>query len=192
MDKGKRKNWVNFSLTTMNLPADVALALNYAVPGMEPLMRFDRTLAATVSGARDPSLAQLRLAWWRTQLDAPVAGSEGYDAVRRFGPALLAVIDGWEQLLAPMPLGEGALSAYGKGRGTIFTLLGGDAVSGAGWALADFARNCSDAPTRGLARMMADRALRCPPRQPKPLRVLTSLARTGQIKRWTLLRAALS
>lgn len=192
MDKAIQKNGVKIPLTTISWMPDVALALNYAGSEMAALMRLDRVLASTVSGARDPALAQLRLAWWRTQLEAPVSGNEGYDAIKLFGPALLPVIDGWEQLLAPLPLNEAALRAYGEGRGAIFALLGGDAQAGAGWALADFSRHCSNAATRDLARSVADALLHRAPRQPKALRVLTNLARANQITRWTLLRAALS
>jgi phytoene synthase len=192
MDKSGRKNGVNFPLTTMSWPDDVALALNYANAEMTALMRFDRTLASVIAGARDPIMAQLRLAWWRTQLEAPVAGNQGYDAILLFGAKLLPIVDGWEELLAPMPLNTSVLKTYAEGRGAIFALLGGDVQAGAGWALADFARHCSDLPTRGLARGLADEALRNTPRQPKPLRVLTSLARAENFTRWTLLRAALN
>ena len=192
MDKGGRKNGVNFALTTMNWPPDVALALNYADAGMAALMRFDRTLASTVAAARDPVMAQLRLAWWRTQLDAPVTGNEGFEAIQLFGAKLLPIIDGWERLLDPLPLSEDALTAYCEGRGTIFALLGGDARMGAAWALGDFARHCSDVATRDMARSLSDRLRRHSARQPKPLRILTRLARAKNITRWTLLRAALS
>lgn len=191
MDKDERRKGVNLALTTNTWPRDVALALNYAGQGMAALMRLDRMLAATLANARDPALAQLRLAWWRTQLEDPVAGNEGYEAIQLFGARLLPVIDGWEHLLASPSLNEDTLRSYGEGRGTIFALLGGDAEAGAGWALADFASHCSDPATRDLARDMADRALDRPGRQPKALRVLTSLARVRHITRWTLLRAAL-
>jgi phytoene synthase len=192
MDKAGQRNGVNFLLTTFSWPPDVALALNYGGADMVALMRFDRTLAATVAGAKDPALAQLRLAWWRTQLEAPVAGNDGSDAIRRFGVRLLPVIDGWERLLASPPLNAPELTAYGEGRGSLFALLEGDRRAGAGWALADFARHCSDPTTRDLARGMADHLLRGRPRQPKPLRVLANLARAHHITRWTLLRVALS
>ena len=192
MDKAFPKNGVNFPLTTISWTSDVELALHYAGAEMLALMRFDRTLAQTVSQTKDAALAQLRLAWWRTQLETPVAGHEGYDAVRLFGTKLLSVIDGWEHLLAPLPLNETALAAYGEGRGTIFTLLGGDPRAGAGWALADFARHCSDPLTADRARQLAEPLLRKAERQPKSLRVLTRLAQPGNITRWTLLRAALS
>lgn len=192
MDKGRKKNGVNLPLTTVTWPADVALALNYAGADMVALMRFDRTLAMTVAGARDPALAQLRLAWWRTQFAAPVAGSEGYDAIVRFGSGLTPIVDGWEHLLAPLPLEAASLRAYGTGRGGgLFALLGGRAEAGAGWALADFARHCSDAATRRCARTLADDALTGSLAGPKPLRILARLARSATITRWTLLRAAL-
>jgi 15-cis-phytoene synthase len=192
MDKAAPKNGVKIPLTTISWTPDVELALHYAGAEMAALMRFDRTLAQTVSQAKDPALAQLRLAWWRTQLEAPVAGNEGYETIRLFGARLLPVIDGWEQLLAPLPLSEAALTAYGEGRGDIFAILGGDARAGAGWALADFARHCSDPVTAERARQLAEPMLRSTLRQAKPLRVLTSLAKVKNISRWTLLRAALS
>ncbi len=192
MDKSARKNGVNFPFTTIAWPPDVALALHYGDANAHALMRFDRILANTVSNARDPALAQLRLAWWRTQLDAPVAGSEGYAAVTVFGARLMPIIDGWEQLLAPLPLDDAGLSAYGEGRGAIFTLLGGSPDRGAGWALADFARHCSDPATACRARALADAALAVRShRQPRPLRILAKLAAARHISRWTLLRAAL-
>ncbi|WP_415642669.1 squalene/phytoene synthase family protein [Sphingomonas antarctica] len=188
---------MNFPSTTITWPVDIALALNY-VRGEDrndftALLRFDRTLATTVSGARDPALAQLRLAWWRTQLDAPVAGSDGYEAVVMFGAKLMPLIDGWERLLSPLPLDEAVLQDYANGRGaTIFALLGGHAATGAGWALADFARHCTDTETRSRARRMADTALSLRlSGQPKPLRVMARLARAEAITRWTLVRAAL-
>ena len=193
MDKDGRRNGVNFASTTITWPPDMALALNYAGADAHALMRFDRTLALTVANARDPALAQLRLAWWRAQLDVPVAGNDGAEAILRFGPRLLPIIDGWEQLLAPLPLEEAALQVYGEGRGgTIFALLGGAAMQGKGWALADFARHCTDAPTRAIARRMADAAL-CGTLggQPKSLRILARLARVETPSRWTMLRAAL-
>ncbi|MGD3461566.1 hypothetical protein QT428_22385, partial [Xanthomonas citri pv. citri] len=59
-------------------------------------------------------------------------------------------------------------------------------------SLADFSRHCSDSATRDLARSLADAALLATAHQPKPLRLLTRLARAENITRWTLLRAALS
>jgi phytoene synthase len=192
MDKTAQKNGVKIPLTTISWPPDVALALNYAPTAMPALMSFDRTLAQTVARAKDAALAQLRLAWWRTQLDAPIAGNEGYEAIALFGTRLLPLIDGWEHLLAPLPMGEPALTAYAAGRGAIFTLLGGNETAGAGWALADFARHCSDEKTAERARTLARPMLDTTLRQPKPLRILTRLARVPEITRWTLLRAALS
>lgn len=192
MDKAAQKNGVNNPLTTISWPPDMQLALNYAPPEMTALMRFDRTLAQTVAQAKDPALAQLRLAWWRTQLAAPVIGNEGFEAIELFGERLLPIIDGWEQLLAPLPHGETILSGYANGRGTIFALLGGDLAAGAGWALADFARHCSDAETTQRALELAQPMLATVLPQPKPLRILTQLAKQEKITRWTLLRAALS
>jgi phytoene synthase len=180
-------------MTMMAWPDDVALALNYAGPEAVAIMHFDRTLARVIAGARDPALAQLRLAWWRTQLDSPVPGNEAIQAINLFGSRLLPIIDGWEHVLVPLPLTEEALQAYGEGRGgTIFTLLGGNAASGRGWALADFARHCSDPTTRDRARRMAHATLAASrPQQPKPLRILARLARAETFTRWTLLRASL-
>lgn len=193
MDKAPQKNGVNFASTTITWPDDVALALNYAGAEMAALMRFDRILASTVAGARAPALAQLKLAWWRTQLEAPVGGNEGFEAISLFGAKLLPIIDGWEHALTPMPLSEDDLRAFGEGRGGgIFALIGGSVQAGAGWALADFARHCTDKSTATLARRLADDALSGNlSGQSKPARILTRLARATTISRWTLLRAAL-
>ena len=187
-----KKNGVNSASTMITWPDDVALALNYAGAEMAILMRFDRILAATVANARNPALAQLRLAWWRTQLEAPLPGSEGFEAIELFGAKLLPIIDGWERLLAPMPLSADDLQAFGEGRGGgIFALIGGAASAGVGWALADFARHCTDKSTAALARQMADSALTAHlSGQSKAGRILARLGRTKTISRWTLLRAA--
>jgi hypothetical protein len=98
---------------------------------------------------------------------------------------LARLIEGWEVLLDPLPLGAEALSTYADARGAalfglIARALGGQSDDGAGrgWALADFAWRCSDAGTATRARDLAATALSSAKqgKLPRPLRILARLA----------------
>lgn len=121
---------------------------------------LDARLGAVLQTAREPSLAAIRMAWWR---DALVAGdlSKGrgeplIEAWRSMGlsdgdrEAIDQLIDGWSVLIGADTLHEKDLRDYANGRGAgAFKLLGQTSVSdavisaGALWALWDLAAHVS-------------------------------------------------
>ena len=183
------------------LDSDRALALGFAPPdaraGLAALWALDVTLGQSVATTTEPLIGQMRLTWWHeclTTLDSggavpaePVLAGLADHALSGdvTGAAFASMIDGWEALLDPLPLTDAGLLAFAQARGGgLFALsarmLGGavDPRLGAGWALADFARRCSDADTRARAWALAAEALHA--RDPigvKPLRILIRLAR---------------
>jgi len=172
-----------------------ALSLAYAPapvrPALSALWMLDEQLGAIVARTENPAVGQMRLTWWHDALRSlrearpvdPVlvalADAEAVDPGQ-----LLPLIDGWEVLLDPLPLGEDALLAYADGRGgALFLvasgLLGGESASasesGKLWALVDLAFRISDRSTAERALAIARTC--APGRLPKPLAVLAALAR---------------
>jgi phytoene synthase len=102
------------------------LALAYAPAAARDdwltLLALDERLGGVVRTAREPMLAQLKLAWWRDRLSADPGGwPKGEPLLARLAgwrePAgLLPLIDGWEALLAEPPLDAVALDAFAGGR----------------------------------------------------------------------------
>lgn len=180
------------------IPVPQRLALAYAPlatrPAAHAAFMLDARLGRFVAQAKEPMVAQLRLAWWRDQLNAPAAARALGDAVLdalsdHWGDAitlLVPVVDGWEQLLAEPPLPEDALFAFSDGRATLFDALAARAdisaspeISDAGrlWALADHAARSSDEEERAFIVSAASAACSAlPPRLPRNLRHLTILA----------------
>lgn len=187
-------------LDHQDLPLPQRLALNYAPSGTRPataaLFTFDARLGELVAKASEPLLGQLRLAWWRDELDKPVPervkGDPVLDALGRTWAgeeaALVALVDGWEVLLGEA-LGREMLEDFAQGRAGAFaalarllnagTLVESASHSGSVWALADFASRTSDPAERdgavslalGYGRNPAPRA-----RVLRPLAVLHGLA----------------
>lgn len=185
-----------------------ALALSYAPrtarAGLAALWALDETLGGILRGGRDPMVSQLRLTWWHEALSrldqTPPPAQPLLQALTAevlpngiAGAALAMMIDGWEALLDPDPLGDDAIAAYADARGgTLFKaagqVLGGGvdclaaAAAGQGWALVDLARHCGDPGLAGRAleraRPLLDTAMaRRWPRHARPLGMLASLAR---------------
>lgn len=179
------------------LPGEQRLALAYAPAGVRPLLlglfALDSRLAQVVRSAREPMLAQLRLAWWRERLaeSAPRGGEPVLSLLAPMlaeGPGLSALADGWEALL-----GEGAIAAAGieqfaDGRAAAYRqlalLLGGDPAeaerAARNWALADLALHLSEPEERAAAlQIAAAQDWRKPalPRALRPLAVLHGLSR---------------
>lgn len=174
---------------------------------------LDETLGTIVARARDLLVGQMRLTWWHEALataeDEAPRGQPILDALAG-GPLLGAsrltpIVEGWEALLNPLPLPDHALLTYAAGRGaTVFTAIAQltDArvanEVGEGWALADFARRCSDPDTAARAWALAAARVATIPRDvPRPLRILARLAKADAAERrlvdrtrWRLLRAA--
>jgi len=128
-----------------------------------------------VRTAREPILAQLKLAWWRDRLSADPAGwPKGEPLLARLSgwtdPAgLVPLVDGWEGLLAEDPAAPAMSEAFAGGRAAAMEALaarlgcsGGAAAEAARqWALADLAldgftplEGAPRGPVSALARAM--------------------------------------
>ncbi len=156
------------------------------------LWALDELLGQLVASTTQPVLGQMRLLWWREALQAgtrshPVLSamtslkSAGIDA-----QALGIVIDGWEELLEPLPLDDDQLARYAAFRGAQLFELSARLLleacpeqSGAAWALADFGVRCSEPGTAARALKMARDRLSAADlkKTPRPLRILVRLAR---------------
>lgn len=158
------------------LPLLQRLALSYApAVAREPtlaLFALDTRLAAILRAAREPMLAQLRLAWWREQMRTDPAswptGEPLLATLRCWGErrdALVGLVDGWEAMTAPAPLPAAAFESLAAARGQAFAALAGllgserDAEAarrmGADWALADLAGHLGQPEEKALAEDLA-------------------------------------
>lgn len=196
---------------------DRQFALLHVAPGdraaVAAVWALDETLGAIVARARDLFVGQMRLSWWREALSTMGEASvprgqpilDALAATRVDASRLTAIVEGWEALLDPLPLPDDALLTYAAARGaTIFEQIAritSDSpanTAGEGWALADFARRCSDVDTAARAWTMASARLTPLPRAlPRALRILARLAQADvaargltRRTRWRLLRAA--
>ncbi len=180
------------------LPPLERLALAYAPAAARAdwlsLLALDARLAAVVRQAREPMLAQLKLAWWRDRFNAEPAGwPKGEPLLARLAPwgeatrTLAKLVDGWEALLGEAPLGEAELDAFADGRIAALAALAHrlDARSaavvalGRQWTLAELALQLGSPAERGVAAEMlaaAGPALRTP-RPLRPLSLLAGLSR---------------
>lgn len=156
---------------------------------------LDNECAQVARVAREPMMAQIRLAWWRDGLLAETAlpqhrstVMDGLRGMAHFGPVrahLVAMIDGWEELI----LHDGAddramLARYGAGRGGGLTGAlfperdeAGQAI-GQLWALWDLAGHLSDDALAEAAMAQAREALALvvPGRRPRVLAMLLAAA----------------
>lgn len=161
----------------------IALAVTPAPlrPVLEALLLLDARLGEALARAREPLLAQVRLAWWRERLaEGPAAWPLGNPVLTHLaacwlGPteALVALVDGWEELLGEAPLDQHAIARFAAGRGAAIAAFA-DIVGEAGfrdraakagqrWALADFASRASDARERTAAFALARALPPCGP-----------------------------
>jgi 15-cis-phytoene synthase len=194
---------------------DRVFALNHVPPedrgAVGALWALDEQLGQIVASTSQPMTGQMRLLWWREALEKRLSGhpvlaemalafDRGVDA-----DALGVIIDGWEELLEPLPLDEAQLAAFAEARGgQLFALTAricgvtSTPDAGAGWALVDFGVRCSDAVTSVRALAMANRILPDVNVKalPRPLRILVRLARRdveegkrGTRTPWKLLRS---
>lgn len=167
-------------------------------PAVEAVFALDVRLGTIVASTTQPMVGQMRMTWWHEALTTLNAGEErgepvldalagsviGHQGID--GAMLARLVEGWEVLLDPLPLGEEALATYADARGTalfglVAALLGqqsGGGHAGRGWALADFAWRCSDVETAAGARALAGDAMDGARLGdlPRPLRILTRLA----------------
>lgn len=183
------------------LPPDRRLALAYAKPRVRndalAIFLLDLRLSRLIAQRREPLLTQMRLAWWRDRLneaprefhhDEPVLALLADWGDRRRD--LIALIDGWESLLAEPSIGDAVIDTFALGRAQAFAALarrqgctsaaGEAARAGFNWALADLAARVSDAEEALFIRERLARqdwaAVRLPASL-RPLAVLYGLAR---------------
>lgn len=158
------------------------------------LFSLDTLLRGTIARAREPILAQMRLAWWRERLREPAdrrpIGEPLIEAIGRTWSGaeegLVRLIDGWEALLAAAPLGRETISVFADGRGQAisgFARLCGNVGTGAvfagrRWALAEFATGSRHPSDRAAAIEIARKLPETPilPRSLRGVAVLNALA----------------
>jgi len=184
-----------------NLPEDLGLALAYTPANcrdaLAAVFRLDQRLARLVSSATEPMLAQMRLSWWRDSLNNPASDRPVGDAVLDAAAlhcsgkeaGLIALVDGWENLLQEPPLGEDHAQAFVDGRfAAIVAMLGledaaqaeplQDAVQQ--WALADLAAKVSLEDERHLLIELAQSKGSVAARLPKRARGIAVLSALGR------------
>jgi phytoene synthase len=159
------------------LPQASRLALAYAPAaarsGVLALLALDARLAGIVRRAREPLLGQMQLAWWRDQLQRePAARPKGQPLLQLLvsleGQAdeLVALVNGWEELLDPAAVDRRGLEALAEARGrgwaALARMLAGDGAAdtaghaGYQWALADLTAGLGQAEDRAaIAPLLA-------------------------------------
>ncbi len=173
-------------------------------PALKAVLAFDARLGRLLGQAREPMLAQVRLAWWRDRLREPLAErSMGDPVLAALGETLhgreselIALVDGWEELLREAPLGQTSIAAFAEGRaralGSIARVanLGDGAAesairAGRRWALADFTFRTSDGEEREAALSLVRAIGPCGPlpRELRGIAVLDALARRAVARR---------
>ena len=191
-------------ITPDELPLVMRLALSYAPArsryAMLVFMTLDQRFSQFVSQAKEPILAQMRLAWWRDELakqpDVRAQGDPVLDALsegwRGHELALSSLVDAWEELLAEPPLAETAPENFASGRALVFAAIarmagdgeasGAVMLAGRRWALADLASKISDDEEKAIVVDVARRLGSSGPPLPRsmrPLTVLDGLARSA-------------
>lgn len=182
------------------LPLAQRLAASYAPrvsrDAWRALLLFDARLAGFLTQMQEPILAQMRLAWWRDQLKKPVAERPSGDPVLgALGTTLegresqlVALVDGWERLIADPPWSDGAIAEFVAGRSA--GILGLADATGSSvaepaardcariWALSDLAHRARDDEerTRIFEQAWVPVSTRELPRTLRPLAVLAKLA----------------
>jgi len=173
------------------LPPPLRLAVAYAPHAARELwtalLVLDKRLGAVALGAREPMLAQLRLAWWRDRFRTPAdewpRGEPLLAALRDFEverAALEGLVDGWEGLIG----GEAdaaTVIALGEARAesivALAQILGwvgeSDSIAAMArsWALADLSKNLGRDST-----LVADVGAVWLPRALRPLSILFTLS----------------
>jgi phytoene synthase len=176
-----------------SLSAPARLALAYAPRAAKPewldFLALDARLARIVRDAREPLVAQIRLAWWRERLAEPAerwpTGEPLLDSLRQWrDPArLAALVDAWEPLLADGPQDSDiddavearAQACLGLARELAVPDEAGVAAAGRLWALAELASRVAGPAVRGPMRERAAKYAP-PPAMAAALRPLAVLA----------------
>ena len=158
---------------------------------------YDARLAHLARTTTEATIGRMRLAWWNDVVD-DASGAKGrgepvVDAMRASGamaaPGLVAMIDGWEVLVAEPEIDAAGLRDYAAGRGGgLFRALTGERDipewlerAGQVWALWDLSGHVGDEQlaqaAQGMARDMLPPEAGPWPRRWKPLRILSTLVR---------------
>jgi 15-cis-phytoene synthase len=179
---------------------DEQLALAYAPASLRPnfavLFEFDAALGQAFKATRTIDLTQIRLVWWRDQLDRDNSNDPLATAIRSLADRydvsvdmLKMIIEGWAVLLDDLPYSETQLENYARLRGgTLFAVAArmadglADERAGMGWAMTDFARHCSHPETADRAMALARTCLRdnVAATLPKPMQTFAILTRFAQ------------
>lgn len=183
------------------LPLPQRLAFTHASAAMRPILaclfELDDRLARIVATVREPMLAQMRLAWWRDRLGETRGlrpkGDPVLDAIgihwQGEEAALVALVDGWEELLGEGPLSEGAFERFADGKAESFAACarlagaGGHAAAarqaGRLYALGDCLPRLSDPVERARLQEIAAASTGRPTPMPRSLRPLAILGGLG-------------
>lgn len=182
------------------------LALSYAPKSARVLwlglLGLDTRLAQVVREAREPMLAQIRLAWWRERLTEPPgqrpAGEPLLTLLGDHAAAFAPLVDGWEALLGEAPRPQSAIADFVQGRaralGGLAELVGKPREAseqvGRSWALVDLASRLSHPEERAHVDALNTRSdIPGLPREMRPLVVLHGLASRDRNGPITLLAA---
>ncbi len=180
------------------LPDLQRLALTYAPSDARrktlALLLLDSRLAGIVRSAREPILAQMRLAWWRDWFsEDPAAWPEGEPLLamlREWSASLKglsAMADGWEVLLSEGDLTPTKISEFAAGRGEGWAVLANELgaeraearKAGRAWAVVDLASHLTSEPDQAAAaELIAGHSFEqaALPRSMRTLAVLHALA----------------
>jgi phytoene synthase len=186
------------------LPAVARLALVYAPASARQqtlaLLALDARLANLIRRSSEPMLAQLRLAWWREAIAGDPAqwptGEPILATLRSWGDragTASSLVDAWEALTAPSPLGNQAIEAFANARGEAAIALA-DALGrpedreaarelGRIWALEDLSMRLGRDDERAIASLTAAGMPVKLPRVSRPLRSLRVLAGLSRRRR---------
>lgn len=142
------------------LPAELRLAVAHTPSAhreaLAAMFTFDAMLGRVVAQAREPLLAQVRLAWWRDRLREVEPDAPAKDPLLRSlrvlwrgeEAALSTLVDRWEEVLGEDGLGLTALKGLSAARAECFARFAaiarssGDAAverAGRRWAFVDLA-----------------------------------------------------
>ncbi len=181
------------------LPDEQQIALAHSAADIRDALRIffelDGRLARIVSATNEPMLGQMRLAWWREEMNKPAGERPKGDAVldgiglywQGYEASLRHLVDGWEHMLSA-ELGDNDIAGFAKGRAAPFCALA-EMAGEAGreqpfdeairWALADALVHIPDGDERDRMLHAAGKLTSTSKlsKALKGLRVLDALAR---------------
>ncbi|MEP3051714.1 MAG: hypothetical protein ABJP48_01870 [Erythrobacter sp.] len=179
---------------TETLPEEMGIAIAHTPVALRSRMNvifaLDQRLGRIIAKSVEPALAQMRLAWWREMLQAPASerpsGDSVLDAIGKswigYEKALIALVDGWEELLIDPPLTKGVSMRFAQGRAAPFMCLVDEEartllieIHAMRWALADLAAKVQSKEERAMLVSIGLNLEASEKRAPKELRGLIVL-----------------